>query len=185
MTPVTWTPKLRALVITAAVVVLLDQLTKLWIVYNVQPFDPLVLIPGFLKLTHARNPGMMLGLLQQVPVAVFVGFALVALGLLFHFFRQVADHDRLSATALGLVIGGALGNLADRITRGAVVDFLQFDLGWFIWPDFNVADSAIVIGCALLVLDLAAAEAEGRATADSGAESGSTTEAKPGREPGP
>lgn len=158
--------------IAAALVVVLDQLTKLWIVYNIQPFDPLVLVPGFLKLTHARNPGMMLGLLPQVPVAVFVVFALVALGLLFHFFRQVAEQDRLSATALGLVIGGALGNLADRITRGAVVDFLQFDLGWFIWPDFNVADSAIVIGCALLVLDLAAAEAEGRTSPEAGSESG-------------
>ena len=54
--------------IAASVVVSLDQLSKLWIVYNVQPFDPLVLIPGFLKITHARNPGMMLGLLPQIPV---------------------------------------------------------------------------------------------------------------------
>ena len=180
MSLVSWTPKLRALLIAASVVVSLDQLSKLWIVYNVQPFDPLVLIPGFLKITHARNPGMMLGLLPQIPVAVFVGFALVALGLLFYFFRQVAADDRLSATALGLVVGGALGNLADRITRGAVVDFLQFDLGWFIWPDFNVADAAIVIGCALQVLDLAAAEAEGRAAPDSRTGSGRD----PGPEPG-
>ena len=161
-----WTPKYRALSVAIVAVVVLDQLSKLWIVQNVERFDPRVVIPGFFQLTHSLNPGMMLGLFQQVPVAVFLGFGVVALGLLFHFFLQIPAHDRLSATALGLVIGGAVGNLTDRVARGAVVDFLQFDLGWFVWPDFNVADASIVIGCALLILDLAASEAEGPGSPD-------------------
>ncbi len=153
-------PKLRILLAIVVIVFPLDQLTKLWIAANVSPFEPLVLIDGFLQLTHARNPGMALGLFQSVPVFVFIGLTLVALWLVVSFFRRIPAGDVLSATALGLILAGALGNLVDRALRGEVIDFIQFDLGLFIFPDFNVADSAIVIGVALLLVDVVALEAE-------------------------
>jgi len=154
------TPKLRALLIVVGTVLPLDYLTKLWIVRNVMPTDPIRVIPGFFSITHARNPGAALGLLQDVHVFFFIALTVVALGLILSFYRKADPQDRLSATALGLVLAGALGNLIDRVVRHEVVDFLQFDLGLFIFPDFNVADSAIVIGVGLLLLDIVALETE-------------------------
>jgi len=84
----------------------------------------------------------------------------VALGLIGSFFRQIDEHDRLSAFSLGLIVSGALGNLTDRVFRGEVIDFLQFDFGLFVFPDFNLADSAIVIGVGLLLLDVVTQESE-------------------------
>ena len=153
-------PKLRSLLWVVGVVLPLDQVSKYWIAANVSPLDPVRVIPGFFSITHARNPGAALGLLQDVHVAFFIGLTLVALGLIVSFYRKVDPRDRLSATALGLVLAGALGNLIDRIRLGEVIDFLQFDLGLFIFPDFNIADSAIVVGVGLLMLDVVTSEAE-------------------------
>ena len=97
----------------------------------------------------------------------FITVSLIAVGIIISFFRKLSPGDRLAALALGLVLGGALGNLVDRIFRHEVVDFLHFRL-WrgYSWPDFNVADSAIVTGVALLVLELLATEGEQRAPAN-------------------
>ncbi len=154
------TPKLSRLLLVVGIVLPLDWLTKWWVVQNVTPLQPLTLIPDFLRITHARNSGMALGLLQDFPIYLFVGLTLVALVLVFSFYRQLRPDDRHHATALGLILAGALGNLTDRVLRGEVIDFIQFDLGLFIFPDFNVADSAIVIGVALLLLDVVASETE-------------------------
>jgi signal peptidase II len=153
------TPKLRTLLLIVAVVLPLDQISKIWVSRHVSPMDPIVLIDGFFRITHARNPGMALGLFQDAPVVGFIALTLVALGLILSFFRRVPDSDVLSATALGLILAGALGNLIDRVLRGEVVDFLQFDLKLFVFPDFNFADSAIVIGVLLLLLEVVASEA--------------------------
>jgi len=115
-------------------------------------------IDGFFRITHARNPGAALGLFQDLPIWVFIVLTLVALGFILSFYRQLASEDMFSATALALILGGAIGNLIDRATLGEVVDFLQFDLKLFIFPDFNVADSAIVVGVGLLLLDAVAAD---------------------------
>ena len=153
-------PKLKAVLVIIAVIFPLDQLTKLWVVMNVSPFDPIRVIDGFFSITHARNPGMALGLAQDVPVYVFVVLTLVALGLIISYYRKCGDDDVFTAISLGLILSGALGNLLDRIVHGEVVDFLQFDLGHFVFPDFNVADSAIVVGVALLMLDLSTTRTE-------------------------
>jgi signal peptidase II len=153
-------PKLRIVLVLAAILIPLDQATKWWIAENVSPLQPIDVIPGFFRLTHARNPGMALGLFQDVHIAVFIGLTIVALGLIWSFYRQVDPNDRLSAYALGLIVSGAFGNLIDRVVHNAVVDFLQFDLGLFVFPDFNVADSAIVIGVGLLLLDVVTSEAQ-------------------------
>ena len=146
--------KLGPLLTLFALVLLLDQLTKLWVAANVSPFHPIPVISGFFRITHARNPGAALGLFPSIPVGVFVVLTLAAIGLVVSFYRRIDPQDRISAAALGLILGGAIGNLIDRVFRGEVVDFLQFDLGLFIFPDFNVADSSIVIGVALLLRDL-------------------------------
>lgn len=166
--------KLRMLVVLAAVIVPLDQLAKLWVAAHVSPLDPIRVIPGFFSITHARNPGAALGFFQDVHVTVFIGLTVVALVLIWSFYRQIDPDDVLSGTALGLIVSGALGNLIDRVVRGEVIDFLQFDLGLFVFPDFNVADSAIVIGVGLLLLDVVASESEesARGEPERGAEKG-------------
>jgi signal peptidase II len=98
-----------------------------------------------------------------IRLTLFIGITLVALGMVVSFYRKLAPGDRFSALSLGLILGGAIGNLIDRIFRGEVVDFLHFRLwGGYQWPDFNLADSFIVVGVAFLVIELLAAEGESR-----------------------
>jgi len=151
-------PKLRIVMSVAFCVIALDVVTKSLVAAYVSPYAPFEVIPGFFQITHARNPGGALGLFRTLPPWVFVLVTIVALGLIRSFYAALPSNDRYASTALGLIVAGAIGNLIDRVFRGAVVDFLQFDLGLFIFPDFNVADSGIVIGVALLMLDFVANE---------------------------
>ncbi len=154
------TPKLRTVLIAAAVVLPLDQLTKWWVATNIPRYGRIDVIEGFFAITHARNTGAAFGLGQGWPMGIFIGLTVVALVMIWRFYRQVEPGDRLSALSLGLIVSGALGNLVDRLWHREVIDFLQFDLQLFVFPDFNVADSAIVIGVALLLLDVVTQEAE-------------------------
>jgi signal peptidase II len=149
----------------------LDQASKILIDRNLSYADRIEMIEGFFYLTHVRNPGAAFGLFADGPPEIrltfFISISLVAIGIVISFFRQLAPGDRLSALALGCILGGAVGNLIDRVTRGEVVDFLHFRLwGGYAWPDFNFADSFIVIGVGLLILELLASEGESRATQD-------------------
>jgi signal peptidase II len=150
---------------------LLDQASKLLVDAQIGYADRVEVIEGFFYLTHVRNPGAAFGLLSDGPTQIRLGFFLtisvVAIGIVLSFFRKLAPGDRLSALALGCILGGAVGNLLDRILRGEVVDFLHFRLwGGYSWPDFNFADSFIVTGVGLLILELLASEGESRATPD-------------------
>ncbi len=166
-------PKLCIGLGAAVTGLLLDQATKLLIVRYLTFADSIEVIEGFFYLTHVRNPGAAFGLFATAPaewrVFFFIGISLVALGIIVSFFRKLAPGDRLPALALGLISGGAVGNLVDRVFRREVVDFLHFRL-WkgYSWPDFNLADSFIVVGVALLVLELLATEGESRAPSESG-----------------
>lgn len=158
-------PKTRFFVVAFAISLALDQLTKTWVVKTLAFTDRVSVIDGFFYLTHVRNPGAAFSLFANAPEAIrapfFIVTTLIALGLIISFFRKLSPGDRLSALALGLILGGAVGNLLDRLIYGEVVDFLHLRL-WsgYSWPDFNVADSSIVIGVALLVLELFASEGE-------------------------
>jgi signal peptidase II len=163
-------PKLRILLSLVAVIVPLDQFTKWWVSQNVSPASPIEVIPGFFSIAHARNPGAALGLFPDAPIIILIGLTVVALGMILWFYIQVDRNDRLSAVALGLIVSGAIGNLIDRSVHQAVVDWLQFDLGLFVFPNFNVADSAIVIGVGLLLLDVVTSEAEETAPRETEAE---------------
>jgi signal peptidase II len=165
------TPKLRIGLLAFALSLGLDLLTKRLIEAHLHFGDKREVIEGFFYLTHVRNPGAAFGLFATAPATVrlllFIGISIVAIGIVFSFFRKLAPGDRLSALALGLILGGALGNLIDRIRYGEVVDFLQFRV-WkgYAWPDFNVADSSIVIGVGILVLELLATEGGGALPSD-------------------
>jgi signal peptidase II len=85
----------------------------------------------------------------------FIGTTMIAIAMLLYFFRQLDSEERLPAVALGIVLGGAVGNLTDRILYGEVIDFLDVHLwGGYVWPTFNVGDSAIVIGVGLLIIEI-------------------------------
>lgn len=169
-------PKYRIGLAVFFVSLVLDILTKYVVAANLTYSDRIPVIEGFFYLTHVRNTGAAFGLFQNAPVAIrqtfFVGISTVAIAIIIQFFRKLAPRDRLSAFALGLILGGAVGNLIDRVRLGEVVDFLHFVLwGGYVWPDFNLADTWIVVGVSLLVLELLASEGEERAGIESGGSS--------------
>jgi signal peptidase II len=143
----------------------LDQITKYLIETKLIFGDAIAVIEGFFYLTRVHNRGAAFGLLANLPESIrlmfFVGVTLIAIAVIISFFRKLAPGDRLAATSLGLILGGALGNLCDRARLGEVVDFLHFKL-WqgYSWPDFNLADSFIVVGVGLLILELVAIEGD-------------------------
>jgi len=153
------------------IVLVLDLATKIAIDANLSYADKIPVIPGFFYLTHVRNTGAAFGLFSDAPqvyrMVFFISVSLIAVGIIISFYRKLSPGDRLAALALGLILGGAVGNLVDRIFRQEVVDFLHFRL-WrgYSWPDFNVADSAIVVGVGLLMLELLASEGEQRESAN-------------------
>jgi signal peptidase II len=170
-------PKYRIGLTVFLISLALDILSKYLIKENLTYSDRIPVIEGFFYLTHVRNTGAAFGLFQNVPVEIsqkfFVGVTVVAIAIILQFFRKLAPGDRLSAVALGLVLGGAVGNLIDRVWLGEVVDFLHFILwGGYVWPDFNLADTWIVVGVSLLVLELLASEGEERAGIESDGSSG-------------
>ena len=140
-------------------VLALDRVTKLWIERNLSAVDTWVIIPGLFNIIHAENRGMAFSLLADASPAwrafLLIGVSLAVVGFLaVLLWREGSARKNLrERAALSLVVGGAIGNLYDRITRGSVTDFLDVYIGEYHWPTFNVADSAITVGAALLVLD--------------------------------
>jgi signal peptidase II len=140
--------------VTASVVVL-DQLTK-WYVRHAMPlYDNIPVIDGFFSITHARNPGGAFSLLAGASPAIRVPFFFVAcataIGVLVYFLRQIPTDQRWLLFAVAGVLGGALGNLIDRVAFGQVTDFLLVYWRQYQWPAFNVADSFITIGVTILI----------------------------------
>jgi signal peptidase II len=140
----------------AVLVVIVDQLTKLWIMNNFGLHAQQNIIPGFFNLVYVTNTGAAFGFLagdkSWLRQVFFVGVAIVALGVIVFAYGHLKRQGRLFVYALGLIAGGAVGNLIDRLRFGSVVDFLDFYLGSYHWPAFNAADSAITIGVALFLL---------------------------------
>lgn len=135
-----------------------DWATKRFIEARMSAFDTHTVIPGFFDIVHARNRGAAFSLFADStsPWRSFflIGLSLAALVLVAGILRKASTLERPTALGLSLILGGALGNVLDRIMSGAVTDFLDFYIGDLHWPAFNVADSAIVIGSGLLLLSL-------------------------------
>jgi signal peptidase II len=160
------TPKLKLFLGALFVAVPLDQLSKEWVIRSLHYGGEIPVISGFFHISHVRNPGAAFGLLasspQHVRVFFFIGVALFAMGLIVSFYRQLAPGDRFASLSLGMILGGAVGNLLDRLRHGEVVDFLHFRLWDYSWPDFNFADSFVVVGVIMLIIELLASEGESR-----------------------
>jgi signal peptidase II len=146
-----------ALVLATAVFVA-DQLTKMWALQRLDATQPVVVIPDFFHLVLVMNPGVAFGIFAGVPPRwrwIVSLFSLTALALLGSLAVRILPRGSLLArVAIGLVFGGAAGNLLDRWRHGAVVDFIDVFWRTYHWPAFNVADSAITVGVCLLAAEL-------------------------------
>jgi signal peptidase II len=135
-------------------VIVLDQLTK-HVVQQSVAFGAPIRVTPFFDLVLVYNPGAAFSFLSTAPGwqrELFIGIAALASVLIVYLMRRNAA-DRLFCFALSLILGGALGNLIDRLLLGAVVDFLHFHVAQYYWPAFNLADSAITCGAGLLIWD--------------------------------
>ncbi|MDA1325462.1 MAG: signal peptidase II [Proteobacteria bacterium] len=140
--------------LAAVAVIILDQAAKWWILTSVMSPPRRIPVTGFFDLVLVFNRGVSFGLLGGAPswaTAALIVFALL-LSTALCIWMWRAD-SLLLGTALGFVVGGAIGNVIDRFLHGAVVDFLDFHVAGYHWPAFNVADSAITVGVVLLILD--------------------------------
>jgi signal peptidase II len=142
----------------ALLVVLLDQLSKAWILATLRLHEGFSLINGFFNIVHVRNPGAAFGFLAAAPpmfrYIFFIAVTVAAILLILHYLRVSRIEETSLVSALALILAGALGNLIDRVRFGEVVDFLDVYIGAHHWPAFNVADSAITVGAACLIVIL-------------------------------
>lgn len=142
--------------IIMVLVVVGDQLSKLWILDNFALYDSRVIIPGFFNLTFLRNTGAAFGMLAGMPLfwrqIFFITIAAVALVALAIMQRKMGKENFWYSLCFALIGGGTVGNVIDRVLYGSVVDFLDFYVGKYHWPAFNVADSAIFVGVTIFLL---------------------------------
>lgn len=142
--------------VVSLAVLLLDQWSKWLVETHLGPHAQFEVIPGMLALIHVQNTGVAFGLFaahgNASQTLLLLGLGLVALGFVGYYFWLVPRRDRILLAALALVLGGALGNLIDRMAQGGVTDFIDFYVGTWHWHTFNVADSAISVGIGLMIL---------------------------------
>ncbi len=142
----------------AILVIVLDRMSKWLVAGNINLHDSISVFPGFFRLTHVQNSGAAFGLFAESSsewkVAILILFSILALAVVSALLWKNSHSMTVTGVALALILGGAVGNLWDRLLTGRVVDFFDFYLGSYHWPAFNVADSAIVIGALLLVAEI-------------------------------
>jgi signal peptidase II len=162
------TRKFLVFVSVFAVGLLIDQATKIWVytqlAYNK---DEINVIPGFLSIVHAQNPGAAMGLLRDFEYRqqLFGIFTIIAVGVIIDLFRRLPKRDWFMSLVLGLIMSGAVGNGIDRVHKQTVTDFIRVYTehpslsNWLIktvgtneWPSFNIADSSLVVGVSLFML---------------------------------
>jgi len=137
----------------AALVFAADQYTKFLVLERIAELQTISIIPGFFDLTLRYNTGAAFSLFSTMSLAFFIGISALAIGMLIYFVLQLEEEKRGQYLALGAILGGAVGNICDRIRIGGVVDFLLFYYKSFSWPAFNVADIAIVCGVFVFLLE--------------------------------
>ena len=147
----------RLIGLAAAAVFVLDQLTKVWIQQAIPVWEKgFTVIPGFFDIVHVLNRGAAFGFLNRHDIdwqrPFFIVVSILAVGLIATLARSKDDDGPFYVYGLGLILGGALGNLVDRVRLGVVVDFLDFYVGEWHWPAFNVADMGICIGAGALLV---------------------------------
>ena len=149
--------RLFYLLISAAALVL-DRITKLQVQRKIDLHDGITIIPGFFRLIHLENPGAAFGFFSETPtplkLGLLIGLSIVALVPVSILLWRSSRTFSSTSVGLALILGGAIGNLWDRLLHHRVTDFLLFYHHQYEWPAFNFADSAIVVGAILLVVDL-------------------------------
>lgn len=165
--------KFKILILLSVIIVVSDQWSKALILKNFRLLESIDVIGGFFNLTYIQNTGAAFGVLAKSDptfrVPFFLIIPVIALTAIGFVFAKLPKNDIKLSTALSMVVGGAIGNLLDRLNHGFVVDFLDFHWkGQYHFPAFNIADSAICIGVAILMLDLVVNE-------NSGSEVGATS----------
>jgi signal peptidase II len=142
----------------ALISLVLDQITKAMARDTLRHGGPKVIVDGYFDLRYAENPGVAFSMLQDIPGGLLSLVAVGAFLLVLYYLRKMPVENRRLHVALGLVGGGALGNLVDRVLYGRVTDFIVWKARWggrvHEWPAFNVADAALCIGVGLMVLDM-------------------------------
>ena len=134
---------------TAAIIIILDQILKLILSRTLELGQSIPLIKNLFHLTLIHNTGAGFGILKDHG-SLLIWISIIAMGIITYYYDQIPKKDRLPQIAAGLLMGGIIGNLIDRLAHGFVIDF--FDL--MVWPAFNIADSAITIGVILLIIYL-------------------------------
>ena len=168
--------RLHWLLLISAAIIIADRVTKTIVAARIPMGEGIPVVPHFLRITHWLNEGAAFSLFADSASPNTVRWGLIAFSALaaiavFIAMIRLGSHLTLTTGALALVLGGALGNLHDRIAYGSVVDFIEVHIFGYHWPDFNVADSAIVTGACLLLLDsLLSKEEHSSATPNESAE---------------
>ncbi len=146
----------RTLAIITAIIMVLDQATKLYVDANFRLHETMPVVRGFFHLTYVRNKGAAFGILSDnaVRIPFFITVSIIAMIGILWYVRRIRDDQKLSLFSLSLIFSGAFGNLVDRIRLGEVIDFLDVFWQRHHWPAFNVADSAITVGVVLLFIDM-------------------------------
>jgi signal peptidase II len=147
------------MLLIAVVVIVMDRVTKMWVVKNIVTGQAIVVWPHVFRLTHVLNTGAAFSMFEGAssPTLVrnaLVAFSVIAVIVVLVLLWKMGRTVTLTSVALSLILGGAIGNLYDRVRFSYVVDFLEVHIVHFHWPDFNVADSAIVVGACLLLLEM-------------------------------
>jgi len=142
----------------ALIVVLVDRWTKHLAATRIRLYSHVQVIPGFFRLTHTENTGAAFSLFADSPAhwktVALIAFSAVAMVIVVVLLWKQGRALSLTGIALALILGGATGNLWDRLASGKVVDFLLFYIKQYQWPVFNLADSSIVVGASLLVIEI-------------------------------
>ncbi len=147
--------KWRWLAGIAGAIVILDQLSKAVVRFSLPLYQEVPIFPGFFSLTHIENPGGAFGFLAGHPSILqrlfFLIGPLAAIGFLIYLYKKIPASYSILTAGLALIMGGALGNLIDRLRFGKVTDFFDFFIGRTHWPAFNIADSAVTIGSIIFI----------------------------------
>ena len=138
-----------SILFVAPIVIILDQLSKYFVLRFLQPFESLEVFP-FLHIVHVQNPGAAFGMFRNMASHFFIVISVAAVIFIIYLLKKRV----YSPLGLSLILGGAIGNLIDRVLYGKVVDFIDFSIGDFHWYTFNIADSALTIGVSIIILSM-------------------------------
>lgn len=150
--------KYKKLAVISGLVIIVDQITKILILKNLPLYHSISIIPGFFNITHIHNPGGAFGFMAHQDSSLrnflFIFLSSCAVCFIIYFYKNAYRTHPFLASGFALILGGAIGNLIDRIRFGKVVDFLDFYVRNYHWPAFNVADSAITVGITVFIFHL-------------------------------